>query len=60
MFCGYGDVSNLDESEIIVDADEEIITLDQLEWEEEEDVKKKYTQTELYDPEELEPTELEE
>lgn len=48
-----------DESEITVYEEDEQEVLDMLE--EEEDLeKKKYTQTELYDPEETDPTELEE
>ena len=59
MFTGYGELTNLDESEITVEPEDELTALAQLE--EEEDLEKKqYTQTELYDPEELEPTELEE
>lgn len=48
-----------DESEIIVFDEDEVTALDQLE-EEEEEPKKKFTQKELYDPEEIEPTALEE
>lgn len=49
----------MDESEITIEEEDELTALDMLE--EEEDLEKKqYTQTELYDPEEIEPTELEE
>lgn len=49
----------MEDSEITIEEEDELTALDMLE--EEEDLEKKeYTQTELYDPEELEPTELEE
>jgi len=49
----------MENSEITVELEDELTALAQLEGE--EDVtKKEYTQTELYDPEEIEPTELEE
>ena len=49
----------MENSEITVEPEDELTALAQLE--EEEDIEKKeYTQTELYDPEEIEPTELEE
>ena len=49
----------MENSEITIEPEDELTALAQLE--EEEDVtKKEYTQTELYDPEEIEPTELEE
>ena len=47
-------------SEITVEPEDELTALAQLEEEEEDIEKKEYTQTELYDPEEIEPTELEE
>ena len=49
----------MENSEITVDPEDELTALAQLE--EEEDIEKKeYTQEELFDPEEIEPTELEE
>ena len=49
----------MENSEITIEPEDELPALAQLE-EEEEMPKKKFTQAELYDPEELEPTELEE
>jgi len=49
----------MENSEITVEPEDELTALAQLE-EEEDITKKEYTQTELYDPEEIEPTELEE
>ena len=49
----------MDESEITIEAKQELIAFTQLE-EEEELERKEFKQTELYDPEEIEPTELEE
>lgn len=49
----------MENSEITVEPEDELLTLAQLE--EEEDLEKKeYTQEELYDPEEIEKTALEE
>lgn len=58
-FTTFGDVSNLDESEISIEEEEEKTVLDQLEEKEEEETKQ-FTQKELYDPKEIKPTKLEE
>ena len=49
----------MDESEITIEAEDELTALNMLE-EEEEIPKKEFKQEELFDPEEIEPTELEE
>ena len=48
----------MENSEITIEPEDELTALDLLE--EEEEIPKKFKQEELYDPEELEPTELEE
>ena len=49
----------MDESEITIEEEDELTALDQLE-EEEEIPKRKFKQEELFDPEEIELSELEE
>ena len=48
----------MDESEISIEPEDELTALSQLE--EEEEPTKQYTLDEMYDPEEITPTELEE